>query len=483
MGTTENSSSKIWIRARTWASREFGYKPFLALLALGFIVRVAVQLMYFPAWMQANDTVRFARIVPSGMFDDYWMPAGYAFFVRGLRAITPELWVTIAVQHLIGLALGAILFLTLRRLGTKAWFACIPAGFAFLSGDLIWTEHQLMAENFVTAFLVAGLGCAVRGLVPRVDWRWLAAASALLMYAALSRNVALVALPVFLLCVGLWVNGSAVTRLRFLAIAIIPAAVVFGLYFTAFKVSDGKYLGIADMSGWNLYSRVAPFADCTQFDPPAGTAKLCETTATSERDGSLGYSWDPNTRGQSVFKIEPSTDPVVGKFAKAVILHQPFAYLRQVGVEALRYLDPTIDDSRPYSGIPASIQSFGLNDPATRESIEAPMATVYNGTHVRVIGRQFLATYQNLFDIGGLVVGALALFTLIGAVLARGSIRLGIFLFGGTAFLLYLAPVATLSYEFRYAVQPQVFLVVSGTLGCATLLSKWGLRFLDDRSR
>jgi hypothetical protein len=470
-------------RIQTWARREFGYKPFLVLLGLGFLVRLAVAIMYFPAWMQANDVVRFARVNPSGMFDDYWMPAGYAFFVRGMRAITSELWITIAIQHLIGLAVGAIVFLTMKRLGAKEWVACIPAGFVFLSGDLLWTEHQLMAENFVTAFLVAGLGCAVRGLVPRVDSRWLLAASALLMYAALSRNVALVAMPVFLLCVAFQTTGSFVNRARVVAIAVLPATVVFGLYVTAFEVSDGKYLGMTNMSGWNLYSRVAPFADCTQFTPPAGTQQLCETTATGERDGSLGYEWDLNSRGNTVFTMEPPDSKIVGKFGREVIVHQPLAYLKMVGVEALRYLDSSIADERPYSGLSGSVQSFGLVDPATRERIESEMAPAYDGTHVRVIGRQILSTYQSLFRIGGLLVAALLILTVVGAFVARGAARLGIFLFGGTAVLLYLVPVATFAWEYRYGVQPQVFLVVAGVLGASALLSRRFPALLGDEGK
>jgi choline-glycine betaine transporter len=57
--------------------------------------------------------------------------------------------------------------------------------------------------------------------------------------------------------------------------------------------------------------------------------------------------------------------------------------------------------------------------------------------------------------------------------LARGAIRLTVFLFGVTAFLLYLVPVATVAYEVRYGLPPQPLLVISGTLGLAALLRRW----------
>jgi hypothetical protein len=436
--------------------------------------------MYYPAWLQSLDELRFARVLPTGMFDDWWMPAGYAFFVRGLRAVIPELWLPIAIQHLIGLGVGTILFLTMRRLGAKPLLACIPAGFVFLSGDQIWTEHQLMAENFVTAFLAAGFGCSVRGLVPRVDLRWLAAGSALLMCAGLSRNVALVALPVLILCTAFWVKGGYAISFRALAVALAPAVLVLGLYVGAFEISGGKYLGIANMSGWNLYARVAPFADCSRFNPPPETRPLCEATPPSERDGSLGYQWDPNSHGRQVYEIGPQTSAVVGQFAREVIVHEPLSYVKQVVIEAARYLDPTIESSHPFSGVAPGFQSFGLNDPVTRETIERELGKAYDDAHVHVTGKQVLATYQELFRIGGLIIAALVLLTIVGMCVAKGAPRLGIFLFGGTALLLYLVPVMTLSYEYRYGVQPQVFLVVSGTLGLATLLRKRYPGWLDE---
>jgi hypothetical protein len=451
--------------------RELSYRPFLVLLALGILVRVAAVVMYFPAWMQSNDEIRFARL-GTEIFSDYWMPAGYALFARGMREISSELWVTIAVQHAVGLSIGVFLFLAVRRLGVKPWVACIPAGVAFLSGDQVWIEHQVVAETFMTTFLVAGLACAIRGLVPKLNIRWLAAGSAFLTYAGLSRNVGLVALPVLVICTAFWVGGGGAIRARALAAAIAPALAVFGLYVAAFEISGGEYLGIRDMSGWNLYSRVAPIADCSRFTPPPGTRRLCENTPLSEREGSLGYSWDLNSRGRKVVELEPATSALVGSFAREVIVHEPLSYLKLVVTDAARYIDPSIGGERPFSGIPHEVQSFGLIDPVTREFIEREMSRGYSGTQVHVIGRGILRTYQDLFRVTGLLVAALVVLTLIGMWAARGAVRLGIFLFGLTGLLLYLVPVAVLSYELRYGIPPLPLITVSGTLGLATLIAR-----------
>lgn len=457
---------------RGWLSHNFDYRPFLILLALGGFVRLAAVVMYFPAWMQSNDEIRFSRVSPTGIFSDYWMPAGYAFFARGMRAIFSELWVTIAVQHVVGLSIGVILFLAMRRLGARPWLACIPAGVAFLSGDQIWIEHQVVAEAFMTACLVAGLACSIRGLVPTVDLRWLVAGSVFLIYAGLSRNVAFVALPVVVLAVAFWVRGGYAVRVRALAAVVVPALAVLGLYLAAFEISGGHYLGISDMSGWDLYARVAPIADCSRFTPPEGTRRLCEDTPLSEREGSLGYSWDPNSRGRQVVALEPGTSALVGGFAREVIIHEPLSYLKLVATDAARYVDPSIGGNRPFSGLSQDVQSFGLIEPSVREIIEREMSRGYSGTQVHVIGQGVLRTYQDLFRVDGFLVAALVVLSLIGMWVASGRVRLGIFMFGATALLLYLVPVATLSYEVRYGIPPLPLIVLSGTLGLAALVAR-----------
>jgi hypothetical protein len=68
-----------------------------------------------------------------------------------------------------------------------------------------------------------------------------------------------------------------------------------------------------------------------------------------------------------------------------------------------------------------------------------------------------------------LTLAALLVLTLIGLVKARGEIRLGITLFGLSSFGLYLIPVLTLSYSFRYGISPETFMVASGVLGAVSI--------------
>jgi hypothetical protein len=146
--------------------------------------------------------------------------------------------------------------------------------------------------------------------------------------------------------------------------------------------------------------------------------------------------------------------------------------LKLVATDAARYIDPSIGGEHPNSGLTHDVQSFGLVDPIQREFIEGWMEQGYTGTKVHVIGRGVLRTYQDLFRVGGLALAVLVVLTLAGMLLGRGALRLGTFLFGTTALLLYLVPVAVLSYEVRYGLPPLPLIVTSGTLGFAILASR-----------
>ncbi len=47
----------------------------------------------------------------------------------------------------------------------------------------------------------------------------------------------------------------------------------------------------ASKSYFDLYGRVAPWADCTKFKPPAETAKLCVHIPVSQRQGTEAWEF------------------------------------------------------------------------------------------------------------------------------------------------------------------------------------------------
>src|SRR5437763_13611977 len=169
--------------------RELRYKPFLILLGTGLFLRILLMLLYFPAIMIFVDSPRYARINSWPLFGDFWMPAGYPMLLQLLHAISNQLWVTIAFQHLLGASTGAFVFLALRRLGIARWIACLPAAVPLLSGDQLFQEHTVMSDFLFTSLAIAGVCLGVRGLVPELHLGWAAAGSVLLGAAGFTRNI------------------------------------------------------------------------------------------------------------------------------------------------------------------------------------------------------------------------------------------------------------------------------------------------------
>lgn len=445
------------------------YRPFVILLGLGVLARVMVTALYFPAVMLSYDSGRYAR-VNQEYFGDYWMPAGYPFFLAALRFVSDQLWVTIAVQHLVGIVIAVLLFTTVVRLGVARSWACVPAAVALLSGDHIYLEHSIMADTLLIFTSTVALCAAVRGLIPTVDLRWLAVAGAFAGASMLTRSVGIVLVAIVPLCAALWGGGSLRTRFAAAATATVSALAVLGLYVGAWAAVGGQYLGLSDMRGWNLYARVGPFADCSRFDPPEGLELLCDPRPRLERHGAYYYYWDPNAPARILFDpMGPESGKRLEEFAWRAIRAQPLDYLRDVALDLLRYVEPAAGIERGFGGQPREFVAFGYYDAHVERSVTSSLGRRYTGVVPSVHARQALDAYQGIARVGGVALVFLAVLTVVGLLRVRGAPRCGIAVFGLASAGLYVLPTLTLSYDFRYGVPPETFLVVSGIVAAATL--------------
>ena len=435
--------------------RELLCKPFLILLGTGLLLRILLMLLYFPAVMIFVDSPRYARINSWPLFGDFWMPAGYPMFLQLLHAIS---------NHLLGTSTGVFVFLALRRLGVAQWIACIPAAVPLLCGDQLFQEHTVMSDFLFTSLAIAGVCLGVRGLVPELHPGWVAAGSVLLGAAGLTRNIGFALVPILGVCSAVWFRSSLRRSSLAFVMATLPALLVFGCYWSAYKLAHGRYLGLSEMRGWNLYARAAPFADCRKFAVPAGTEILCEQRPPSERPGPFGYVWDLKSMPRQKFVLGPETAKKLEAFAWGAILHQPRDYVRAVLIDLAKYIDPAIAARQRYGGTPRDVLSFGYRNESEKLVVNA-MAKGYRGVKVRVRSHPLLVFYQNTFRIDGLIICTLLFFTIYGVFKARGPICVGIWLFGLSALALYTAPVLVMSYDFRYGIPPQELLAVSGVLG------------------
>jgi hypothetical protein len=237
--------------------------------------------------------------------------------------------------------------------------------------------------------------------------------------------------------------------------------------------TTGRYTGLAEMGGINLYSRVAGFADCSRFTPPAGTRVLCERTPPEQRPGPFYYSWDARSPAWSqIGAMDTRTADLAGPFARKALLAQPLDYARVVAKDLVRYVDPTVGTDRPYAGISGEVYLFSYRDPKTEALIQRALRPTYAGVTVRVRHAALLEAYQRSTRVGGLMLLVLLGVALAGAGLGRGPARRGAMLVGATALVLFAVPVMTLSYDLRYGIPGTSLLAAATALGAAALAAR-----------
>lgn len=463
--------SRAALRRLGEAGSASAYLPLAAALGLGASLRIALALAYSPGILHNPDSARYLRFAHDhpGLFSDPFAPSGYSLFLRLARVVSPYLDFTIALQHVLGLATAVLLFLAVRRVGGSRWLGLVPAAIVLLSGDQLYVEHAVLAEPLFT-FLVAGaLYAAVRGLDEHRRHAWLVVAGGLLAAASLVRGVGLFLLPLL----ALWLLLAGGDRLRqglgAATAATAPAAIVLGTYL-ALAAGQGGLTGFTEQSGWNLYARAAPFADCGKFEPPPGTRALCETTAPAERPGGSFYLWTDESPARRIFTRPPRGDETVGAFARTAIAAQPLSYLSAVSDDMLRFLDPQGRPGRVLSGGTRGTISIARRDPAAEREVAATVNRFYAPAELRVAGAvPWLAAYQDVAWSGGPLLGVFALLGAFGVIAARGRARSALLLFGASGLLLLVVPAATLQYTARFGIPAAGLFAAAGALGARAL--------------
>jgi len=184
--------------------------------------------------------------------------------------------VAIVLQHLIGIATALLLYATIRRLSGSPWPGLLPAAVVLLNSDQIYLEQNVMSESLFGLFAAGAFYAAVRAIEePDPWWRSPLVTGVVTALATTVRVEALFLLPV--MCPGAAVRcargrGGGTWRRRSPRWA--RPAVLLLAYAGANDIANSRF-EVGPATGWHLYGRVAPFADCGQFTPPKGTEPLC----------------------------------------------------------------------------------------------------------------------------------------------------------------------------------------------------------------
>lgn len=484
------TEAKVGLGADWRASSSTG--ALVGLAVAGIALRAVAMASWWPVSLETVDSWPYAHYAANDLLGSPQHPPGYSVLLAGLGLITRSVPVFVILQQLAGIASALVLFAAVRRMAGSAWVALVPAVVVLLGADQIYLEHAIMSESPFLLLVAVSLYAAVKALddggatIP-----WAVAAGTALGMASLVRSAG--TFMILTLVVALAVGRSSRLSPGQALAAGAATVIVLGAGAGAHAIVKDR-LVVAPSPGWHLYSHAAQYADCGRFEPPAGTARLCERQPPEARPGSDHYLWNLGSPGHRVFgaadrplaTIDSTSagvllhdglgqhDDELGAFARAAILAQPLAYARTVARDLLRYWVP--DARRGVPGVGAdlspSLDFARASTPETTATTKRGMRSFFAPFEVvrRPWGIGFLHDYQRVFRFGATLLSISTLLILAGLLAGPSRARIGILLFGGSGFLLLVPPVVAGTYSGRYTV-PAAGLIVAGASIAAQALS------------
>lgn len=449
------------------------------LLVAGLLLRLLVMLLYQPALFNTADTPAYLGMADGGAFGDPVRPSGYSLFMIALHAVSNQLAFIIGFQHLLGIVTALLLYGAARRVGAPVWAGAVGAAAVLLSLDQIVLEHVVLSDALFTFQIAVVIYACVRALDdPRrlagpLDTRilWILLAGVMLGLSAWVRGVGMPMIPFLALWVALAIPGPWLHRLGRGALAAIAAIAVVLTYFAINEARTGTF-ALTQSSGWALYSRTAPFADCNRFTPPEGTESLCEQTRVGTRFGPDFYGWEPKSPAIKTFSYPPNGNEQLGEFAREAILAQPYDYAKAVAIDTLRYFLPDYN-SYAFGGPGYDILDIQRQDPALEREVYVFLSAYYDGDMRRFDGGiSVLSEVQDWVRVQPLMMLVAMLAGVVGIVFSRGRVRWLIVLACGAGLLLVLIPSATANYNARYGIPAGGPILLGGVVGLWVILGR-----------
>ncbi len=453
-----------------WRALERGEQLTLAALAALSTVAIGLRLWlmigYGPAFLGFPDSAQYAAAAARDIFRDTQHPAGYPFFLRLLHHLDGRLSFAIAVQHLLGVASGLLLYDAVRRTGAPPWLGLAPAAVVFFGATGLFLEHSLLADPVLMFLQTLGVYLGVRALYSRsLLWPLLAAiAIGLSFWVKTVAISSMVLLPVLLLC------ATPGTLRRRLPGALVAAGVGIAMVLAYVGVQDyfTGYLGYERQSAWNLYARVATFVDCNSFTPPHGTRFLCPPEPPDKRKNGnyfqYAYTSPAVERFGPPFLAEGHANTVLKKFSIAAIEHEPLAYADAIVHGLGVYVFP-----REGEGYTPRQLRLALVERSETLADQSVFALLYKDDLGYTGSSGALAAYESFTKVQGTLLIVLLVAGIAGPFFLRGRLRWAAAFCTLTALLSIAFAVAGNSYDARYAYP------TFGPLAAGAALGAWGI--------
>jgi hypothetical protein len=451
---------------------------FAVVLFVAVAARVVVLLGY-PEVVWFGDSGTYLRaalhLVPSLI-----RPSGYSVFLRMLEPFH-SLLVVAAVQHLLGVLTGVMVYALVWRAARARWpaadwspgvFGALVTVPVLLDAYQIQLEQLLMADELFTFLTVAGVTVVMWR--PRPTWRAAAAAGLLMAFAALTRSTGLPLLIVLVVCllVRLIQGRGLRIGLRTGWRPVVAAMVVFAIPMVAYGFwfqAAHKTYALTRTDQIFLYGRTLDFADCKVMKPRPEVAALC-------RDGlpkgpQAAVAWEALWGPTSAFRKIPGgiggvkANELAGEFAWLAIEKQPGAYLKVIARDTFRAFEW---DRAPYPNRATMVGYRFPSRPVPLAPVDAEADLRYGGVSAtpKVVEpwAGWMRDYQRWFFLRGTMLGVILLIGLVGIVRQWRQ-------WGGQALLpwlmslaLLVIPAGTADFDYRYVLPAVPFAVLAASL-------------------
>jgi len=310
------------------------HRLFMILALLSLLPRILATRAFRPGLLTADSFLYMNEAVHSTL--GVIRPSGYSFFLRALEPFHSLLLVT-TVQHLMGVAVAAIVYGLLRYHGLPGWCAALAAAPTLFDTRQIALESYILPDTLYCLVIMLAVALLLTKSTPR-PWQC-AVAGLLLAYASVLRGnglpIVFAALAFMLIRRVGW---------RALAVAAAAAAIPLISYATAFDMTYGQF-NITSSDGLFLWSRTTSFANCAIIKPPPQLRPLCPNSETlvkaaPARPWSVSqllnaptpadYLWAPDAwwKHDADPGINNDNDRLGMQFALDAIKAQPLDYLR-----------------------------------------------------------------------------------------------------------------------------------------------------------
>jgi len=446
------------------------HPQFTVALAAGAVLRLVAMIAYPGALWFAGDSYVYvgAALRPRPVLSK---TTGYSFFLRTLLPFHSFALVT-ALQHLMGLGIGVMVYLLARRAGVPKLWATLATLPVLLDGFQIEDEHMVMAEALFTFLVMLALLLILWRY--RTPWPTALVAGLLVGYAVDVRSEGLpllVLFPAFLVYRAIrqgwkkWRGWLAVVALAVGSLA--PVAAYAGWFHQWY----GSY-NLTRSEGFYLWGRVSSFADCSVIKPPANELGICPTGSPSSRTAPGDYIW----HAQQVHSLLPggpvsaANNALLTNFAIRAVEAQPFGY----AVSVIKGLALVVEWPRhPYPD-PGTVTYY--NFPLKLQTIPnltyhewIPGGTAYqdavryghaNPSTIVEPFAALIALYEHIVYTWGPLLGLILLAGLGGMVRIEGlrqrqprltwSRRTGSMLPWVTGVVLLVSPIAVADFDYRY---------------------------------